>query len=143
MPEYNLVILWPCKGRVKMGNLSGALNLKCPRCEKGELYEVKNPYKPGKMFAMNTHCNKCGVKYEKEGGFFYGAMYISYAINIALFVTATVGWYLFINGHMDWRIYISTYVGITVLLVPVIFRYSRSIWLMIMIKYEPGKTGER
>jgi uncharacterized protein (DUF983 family) len=126
-----------------MGNLKGALKLKCPRCEKGEIFEVKNPYKFGKMFVMNTHCSNCGVKYEKESGFFYGAMYVSYMINIGFFVVATVSWYLFIKGHMDWRIYISSYVALTLFLVPVIYRYSRTIWLMIMIKYEPAKTGER
>jgi uncharacterized protein (DUF983 family) len=126
-----------------MGNLIGALKLKCPRCEKGDLFEAKNPYKLGKMFAMNTHCSECGVKYEKESGFFYGAMYISYMINMALFVIATISWYLFFDGHMDWRIYISTYVALTIFFVPMIFRYSRAIWLIIMIKYQPEKTGER
>jgi hypothetical protein len=70
-------------------------------------------------------------------------MYISYAINIALFVTATVGYYLFFDEIVDWRYYISGYVILTVLLSPVIFRLSRSIWLMIMTKYEPEKIGER
>jgi uncharacterized protein (DUF983 family) len=126
-----------------MGNLSGALRLKCPRCEQGELYETKNPYSIGNMFTMKRNCTQCGVRYEKEAGFFYGAMYISYGINMALFVTATIAWYVFVKGYMDWRVYISLYVLITVLLVPITFRYSRSLWLSIMIKFEAEKRGER
>ena len=126
-----------------MGQLKSALALKCPRCNKGELYESKNPYQPGKMMTMHTHCSSCGLRYEKEQGFFYGAMYVSYMLNIALFVTATVGWYLFIEDLIDWRIYIGLYVLITILLVPIIFRYSRSLWMIMMIKYEPEKRGER
>ncbi|WP_304231925.1 DUF983 domain-containing protein [Jiulongibacter sediminis] len=126
-----------------MGQLKSALALKCPRCNEGELFESKNPYQPGKMMTMHTHCSNCGLRYEKEQGFFYGAMYVSYMLNIALFVTATVGWYLFIEDLIDWRIYIGIYVLLTVLLVPIIFRYSRSLWMIMMIKYEPEKRGER
>ncbi|MGR3811241.1 DUF983 domain-containing protein [Jiulongibacter sp. NS-SX5] len=126
-----------------MGKVSNALVLKCPRCGGGELFESKNPYKKGKMMSMHTHCSNCGLRYEKEQGFFYGAMYVSYMLNMALFITATVGWYLFIEGKIDWRIYIGIYVALTILLVPIIFRYSRSLWMTMMIKYEPEKRGER
>lgn len=126
-----------------MSKVSAALSMKCPRCEKGDLYLTKNPYTPGKMLEMHRTCSNCGMKYERETGFFYGAMYISYMLNIALFVTATVGYYWLLEDIVDWRWYISGYVGLTVLLSPVIFRMSRSIWLQAMVKYDPEKRGER
>ncbi len=126
-----------------MGNIKAALKFKCPRCGEGDLFQAQNPYKQGSMFEMDTNCSKCGLKYEKEGGFFYGAMYMSYMLNIGLFVMATVLWYVLLEDKIDWRIYIGSYVLTTILLVPVLFRLSRSIWLMIMIKYEPQKTGAR
>jgi len=126
-----------------MGNIKTALKFKCPRCERGDLFGAKNPYKMGSMFVMDANCSSCGLKYEKEGGFFYGAMYVSYMLNIGLFVTATVLWYILFEGKIDWRLYIGLYVLLTVFLVPVLYRLSRSIWLMIMIKYEPEKTGAR
>lgn len=126
-----------------MGIVKTAVNFKCARCGEGELFESKNPYKWGKMIAMYSHCSKCGLLYERESGFFYGAMYISYAINIALFVTATIGYYWLLEEVVDWRWYILGYVGVTILLSPIIFRLSRSTWLMIMTKYDPNKIGER
>lgn len=126
-----------------MGNIKSAVNLKCARCGEGELFESTNPYKWGQMLTMNTHCSNCGLLYERESGFFFGAMYISYAINIALFVTATVGYYGFLEEIVDWRWYILGYVAISVLLSPVIFRLSRSIWLSIMTRFDPDKSGER
>ncbi|MGK0137194.1 MAG: hypothetical protein ACI9DJ_000638 [Algoriphagus sp.] len=126
-----------------MGNIKAALKFKCPRCEQGNLYKAKNPYKRGTMFVMETNCITCGLKYEKEGGFFYGAMYVSYMLNVGLFVTATVLWYVLFENKMDWRIYIGLYVVLTLFLVPILYRLSRSLWLMIMIKYEPQKTGAR
>lgn len=126
-----------------MGQLLNALKFKCARCGKGEMFVSKNPYKWGEMMTMHKHCSSCGMLYERESGFFFGAMYISYAINIALFVSATVGYYLFFDESVDWRWYISGYVVLTLLLTPVIFRLSRSIWLMLMTKYDPDKKGER
>lgn len=126
-----------------MGLLKSALGWKCPRCGEGSLFLSNNPYERGKMMEMHHHCENCGLRYEKEAGFFYGAMYISYMINIALFVTATVAWYLFFDESTDWRIYIGSYVLITLILWPIIYRYSRAIWIMLFIKHEPEKRGER
>ncbi|MCR9063018.1 MAG: DUF983 domain-containing protein [Cytophagales bacterium] len=127
----------------KMGLLKSALKWKCPRCGEGELFTSRNPYKKGEMMEMHSHCEHCGLRYEREAGFFYGAMYVSYMLNIALFVNAVLIWYLFVEDLVDWRIYIGAYVLITILLVPLIYRFSRSIWLYMMIKYEPEKRGER
>ncbi|UBM57401.1 DUF983 domain-containing protein [Marinilongibacter aquaticus] len=126
-----------------MGQIKSALSWKCPRCNEGELFEAKNPYTPGKMLAMHSHCSHCGLRYEKEMGFFYGAMYVSYMINIALFVMATLAWYLFFEDKMDWRLYIGSFVLSIVVLVPIIYRFSRAFWLIMMVKFEPEKRGER
>lgn len=124
-----------------MNNIVAALKTKCPRCHQGDLFLKSNPYSFGNMLTMHEHCPNCGLRYERESGFFYGAMYISYAINIALFVTATVGYYLFLKPFVNWKWYILGYVGLSALLTPVIFRLSRSIWLMIMTKYDPEKRS--
>ncbi len=126
-----------------MNNIVSALKTKCPRCHEGEMFIQSNPYAFGNMMTMHTHCSNCGLRYERETGFFFGAMYISYAINIALFVTATVGYYLFLDALVDWKWYILGYVALTIMLTPVMFRLSRSIWLAIMTKYDPEKRSEK
>lgn len=124
-----------------MSKLVAALAGKCPRCHQGPVFVSQNPYSFGKMFDIHETCSHCEMKYERETGFFFGAMYISYMLNIALFVTAVVGYFLFFS-EADWRIYIGTYVGLTILLTPVLYRLSRSIWLQIMVKFEPEKRGK-
>lgn len=126
-----------------MNNIVAALKTKCPRCRQGNLFLKKNPYAMGNMLTMHTHCSNCSLRYERESGFFFGAMYISYAISIALFVTAVVGYYLVLKPFVNWKWYIFGYVILVILLSPVIFRLSRSIWLAIMTKYDPEKRGER
>jgi uncharacterized protein (DUF983 family) len=126
-----------------MNKIEAAVRMKCPRCHEGEIFETKNPYDLGKMTAMYKHCPKCGLKYEKESGFFYGAMYVSYMFNIALFVIATVAYYLFFEERVYWLWYILGYVAVTFLLFPLLYRLSRSIWLQAFVKYEPGKIGHK
>jgi uncharacterized protein (DUF983 family) len=122
-----------------MGKLISAINLKCPRCGGGDLYE-KDTFPPKKgWFSMKTHCSQCGLKFEKEIGFFYGAMYVSYMLNIALFVTVTVSYYLFLEDIVNWGWYITGYVVLTFFLIRWIYRMSRSIWLMFFVSYEPDK----
>lgn len=126
-----------------MNTLEATLRMKCPRCRQGEVFETKNPYNLKKMTAMYKHCPKCGLKYEKEIGFFYGAMYVSYVFNIALFVIATVAYYLYFEVRVDWLWYILGYLALTFLLFPLLYRLSRSIWLQAFNKYEPDKIGHK
>jgi hypothetical protein len=32
---------------------------------------------------MHDNCSHCGLKYQIEPSFFYGAMYVSYGLNVA------------------------------------------------------------
>jgi uncharacterized protein (DUF983 family) len=115
---------------------------KCPRCQNGNLFESQNSYKYGKMTTMNTHCSNCGLKFDREPGYFFGAMYVSYAMNIAFFVMALIAFYLFFDEKISGLVYMLGYVLITVLLFPIIYRLSRSIWINIMVKYQPNARGE-
>jgi uncharacterized protein (DUF983 family) len=114
-----------------MNKLEAGIRMKCPNCQQGDVFESKNPFAFGKMTEMKPNCPKCGIKYEKELGFFYGSMYVSYAFNVALFVVATVAYYLYFEERVDWRIYISSYLALTVILYPVFYRLSRSLWLQL------------
>jgi len=55
----------------------------CPRCHENSMYLKKNPYLVSTLFEMHKTCASCGLKYKMEPSFFYGAMYVSYAVCIA------------------------------------------------------------
>ena len=125
-----------------MNKVEAAIKMKCPRCQEGDIFETKNPFVLGKMTAMHKHCPECHLKYEKEVGFFYGSMFISYAFNVALFAIATVTYYLYFENLIDWRIYLGGYLLMTVVLFPVFFRLSRSLWLQFFNDYKPEYKNE-
>lgn len=50
---------------------SAAAN-KCARCHSGKIFENNNPYSFKNALIMNESCSECGLKYEREPGFFMG-----------------------------------------------------------------------
>jgi len=70
-----------------------------------------------------------------EPSFFYGAMYVSYALGIAFAVAVFVIAFLMVGASL-----VQTFIAIIATLViflPVIIRLSRNIWINIFIHYDP------
>ena len=107
----------------------------CPKCHLESMYVSKNPYKPGHLFKMNERCSHCHTKYKIEPSFFYGAMYVSYAVGIAFAVAAFVISKLII-GTAVFTSFIAIVVTMVVFM-PIIIRLSRNIWINLFIKYDP------
>jgi hypothetical protein len=90
---------------------------------------------------MHESCSCCGLKYEPETGFYYGAMYVSYGLGAMVFVAVWVAiLILFPNTGM---IGIATSVVLAMLLMfPLMFRTARLIWINIFTKYQEGACKE-
>lgn len=114
--------------------MSALLRGKCPRCREGDIF--KYPInKLSKFNVMNANCPHCGVGLEPEPGFYQGAMFIGYAFSVAMIVI--VGLLLYYLGDPSEWVYIGIVTGITLLLVPVNYRYSRIVYLTLFggLKY--------
>lgn len=106
---------------------------RCPQCHTGKLFK-HSPLHPLKFNATVEHCPACGVKIEPEPGFFWGAMYFSYALVVGLVVT--IGIVMFsIFEDPPLGILLGTVLGILFLLLPFIFRLSRLLMIYITAPY--------
>lgn len=117
--------------------LRAILDAKCPRCRRGNLFRG-GPYHFGANAAYDD-CLHCRLHFEVEPGYFYGAMYISYAFNIAEAVAIVVLTYFITGDTRSPWLYISTILAGCVILSPVNFRYSRVLLLHLlspMIAYQ-------
>ena len=110
------------------------ITVKCPRCREGNMFPEGTLYST-RFADMHKHCPCCGQPYEPEPGFYYGAMYVSFAFNVAIFLVALFILYQFVE-----EITLSMMIGIVAVVVigllPVIFRLSRALWINIFVKYE-------
>ena len=115
--------------------MKSLLSNQCPRCKKADLFCSRNPYDFKKLFLMYEHCASCGLKFNKEPGFFYGAMYVGYGISVAYLTIFYVGM-LVLLGDFELTTYFIFGIGSLFLLTPVIFRFSRSVWISLFVSYD-------
>ena len=81
---------------------------------------------------MPPNCESCGQDFTIEPGFYFGATYVSYGLNIALLVAVFVALSVF-QALSFWN-YAITWIGLVVILAPVLARLARSIWIHIFVK---------
>jgi uncharacterized protein (DUF983 family) len=113
----------------KTSKLEAVIKAKCPRCRRGDMFS--GPMYGFKAQRTNEHCPHCGLRFEVEPGYFYAAMYVSYALNVAEMVNIGILTYL-ITGNLDFEyvwLYIATIIGGCLLLAPFNYRYSRVLLL--------------
>ncbi|WP_176723385.1 DUF983 domain-containing protein [Roseivirga misakiensis] len=84
-----------------------------------------------------THCEVCNVRFEKEPRFFDGAMYISYAFSVGLFLVSAFIIYAFFHPVSE-NVYLIAIISEVFLLYPLMFRYARIFYLYIFggLKYK-------
>lgn len=77
---------------------------------------------------MNDPCPVCGLVFEREPGYFLGAMYVSYTIAVIILVPL---WFLagWLFPDLDYMVVPLVAFIPFVPLIPFVFRYSRVIWI--------------
>lgn len=122
----------------KGSKLYSVVKFKCPQCQEGDFF-VSAPYDLKNTGKVKEQCSECGLKFAKEPGFFFGAMYVSYAFGVAIFVATVIVYYLIFNRIDVWNMLIIMGV-LSVLTAPLNYTVSKIIWANIFIKYR-GKLA--
>ncbi len=117
----------------KSSRLYSILHLKCPRCHEGSLFTYKTYSR--RFAVMPEKCPVCHLQYQPEPAFYTGAMYVSYALQVALFAIIYMVLRLFSNP--DIKIYLVAMITAPLLLVPVTLRLSRAIYIHLFYTYQP------
>jgi len=127
------------EAKYELSEFKAAWQAKCPRCRIGRVY--KGPAYGMKVQKMNSHCEYCGLRYEREPGYFYGAMYVTYAFAIAEMVAACMATYILTGNDSSFILYATVAIMSVVLMSPFNYRYSRIIlmyWLTPGLRYDPN-----
>lgn len=123
------------KGTVINSILTGS----CPKCQEESMYVEKNPYKLKTIYKMHETCSHCKTQYVIEPSFFYGAMYVSYGVTVAIGVAIFVITKLILGLSVKVS-FISLGIGIF-LLMPVTARLARNIYITCL--FILTKTGDK
>jgi uncharacterized protein (DUF983 family) len=104
--------------------LAAVLLCRCPRCLRDSIFR---PGLIGALGAMNGACPACGLVFLREAGYFTGAMYLSYGFGAILILPIA----LVLAIGFEWPLWavFTVMVVETLLAFPLLFRYSRAVWL--------------
>jgi uncharacterized protein (DUF983 family) len=93
---------------------------RCPRCLEGKVFSG--------AVTMREHCPACGHRFQREPGYFLGAMYVSYPLAIVVLgvFIVLIHW---LRPDWPWELDLALAVLPLLVLVPTIFRYSRILWM--------------
>src|SRR3954468_19039663 len=92
-------------------------------------------FKPGTLFELNVACPDCGLKFEKDEGFYLGALSLNYGITlvVGLVPVALLWYYKGISGRWASGLALTLAVALPILL----YRPSRSWQLMLYYFFLP------
>ncbi|MFD2725343.1 DUF983 domain-containing protein [Hyunsoonleella rubra] len=113
----------------------------CPKCHQESMYSNKNAYVFSETLKVNERCSHCNTKYRIEPSFFYGAMYVSYAVGIAFAVAAFFISNLFLGANL--KITFISIVGTLIVFMPIIMRLSRNIWINMFMNYDEKLANKK
>lgn len=110
----------------------------CPVCQNESMYTSSNLYNPKKTQEMKERCSHCDTKYKIEPSFFYGSMYVSYGVGVAIAMVAFAITY-FLLDLSRWHIFLVI-AFISIFSLPIVIRISRNIWINIFMDYDKEKA---
>jgi uncharacterized protein (DUF983 family) len=100
--------------------------MRCPRCCRGAVYS--GPLR------MRRACEECHLQFEREPGYFTGAMYASYFLGI---VTTLPVWLGMLVAGTGLGPILGVAVALVALLMPLYFHYSRVMWMHVDAYFNP------
>ena len=118
--------------RSQPSTLSSILRQLCPRCRSGRIFRSTVYWGFPKM---NDRCPACGLHFNREPGYFLGAMYISYGLGLALvFAFGAILWVL-----TRWRLDKVAIWAVLFFLpfAPMLTFLSRVLWIYFDQKIDP------
>jgi len=107
--------------------LKAAALLKCPKCGAGSLFDG--------FFHMRPKCAYCQLIFEREQGFFVGAIYVNYAVTILIVLPGFFLLDYYMDVSLGWQLLLW---GVFAVVFPILFfRHSRSLWLSLAYVLDP------
>ncbi len=101
--------------------LGRGMRLACPVCGEGRLFRG--------WFKMYERCPVCGFRYEREEGYFTGAMAVNLVISELLLAALAIP--LALQPWMSVFLLVATGGALAVLLPLLLYRHSRGLWMSI------------
>jgi uncharacterized protein (DUF983 family) len=104
-----------------------ALRLRCPECGKGKLFH--------NWFTMPKKCSECGLKFEREPGYYLGSIYVNYGLTAVLITIGNLA--PFFLYQVDPTLLMYGSLVFLILFPALFFPFARALWLAFDLSWDP------
>jgi uncharacterized protein (DUF983 family) len=106
---------------------------KCPKCQEGDFFIDNHFFHFKKLLKIHDNCSHCNLKYMMEPSFYFGAMFVNYALTVGISILVFLATHFLLKFNL-----LQSFIGIVIILA--IFslhtlRLSRIIWINIFVNY--------
>jgi len=110
-----------------VSTIQGILHHRCPRCRQGPIFR--------RWLSTNESCPVCNLQFNREQGYFIGAMYVSYGLSIPPVLGLVMILWLWARWSFGAAV-LGAFLAYLPL-VPLVVRLSRVIWIYIDRAVDP------
>jgi uncharacterized protein (DUF983 family) len=114
--------------------LARALRLRCPACGGGPIF--------GGWFQSRPACPRCGLRLEREEGYFLGAMLVNALVAEGIFVVGFVATLVLTWPNPPWTLLTVGSAAAVVLFPLLLYPFSRTVWLALDLLVHPPERHE-
>lgn len=110
-----------------------ALRRRCPRCGAGAFTSY---------FTLRELCERCGLRFEREEGYWVGALIINTVIAFGTFLLVFVGGMLVFWPDVPWGGLGAVTLGAMALLPILFYPLSKTLWMALELSWHPLEADE-
>lgn len=102
---------------------------RCPNCGQSGVFEG--------WMRLAASCPQCGLRYEREEGYWLGAILINTAATIGAFGAGTIIWAIATWPDPPWGLMTAVGIGFNLIAPIVFYPFSKTLWVAIEITAHP------
>lgn len=115
--------------------LGRAIRRRCPRCGEARAFVG--------WATLAERCPRCGFKFEREPGYWVGALIINMAVSLFLFLV-TIATVLAVTWpDVPWDGLFVTTIGLMLVVPAAFYPWSKSMWMAIELSYHRLEPAEQ
>jgi uncharacterized protein (DUF983 family) len=103
----------------------------CPRCGAGHLFRT--------WWRMDERCPSCGLRFEREEGYFTGVMLLNMSVVLACLFLVTMGYMLALGANEGLSVWWPIAIGgaVAIVLPILLYPFARTTWFAIDLAMRP------
>lgn len=122
----------PNAGLLQM--MGRAVARRCPRCGDGDIFSS--------WFTLREDCPTCGLRFEREQGYWIGAIIINTTVISVLFLAVFVGGILLTWPEPEWGPILGVTIAVNLIFPIVFYPLSKTIWMAAELSWHPLEEDE-